>query len=54
MSEFRVVLAQLLQTGIKFHYEQKAWILELISAQILRNSLVLNCRVLVKLIYLLR
>lgn len=34
MSEFRVVLAQLLQTAIKFHYEQNAWILELISAQI--------------------
>jgi len=34
MYGFRVFLAQLLQTAIKFHYEQNAWILEYISAQI--------------------
>lgn len=54
MSEFRVFLAKLLQTSIKFHYEQNARILESVSAQIWRNSQVLNCRFLVKLIYLLR
>ena len=34
MFEFRVFLAQLLHTAIKFHYEQIAWMLESISAQI--------------------